>query len=67
MPEIVGPRPELHHAKGHDLSPSHRVHPWRFGLSLRGGFRLFRSGARLLLVGFVAIDYLSQLVGIMNF
>jgi len=48
-------------------SPSSRVHAWRFGLSLGAGFRLLRAAARLVLVGFVAIGYLSQLVWIMSF
>ncbi len=33
-------------------------------LVARGGFRLLRGTARLVLVGFVAIGYLSQLVWI---
>jgi len=36
-------------------------------LSLGGGVRLLRGAARLILVGFVAIGYLSQPVWIMSF
>jgi hypothetical protein len=36
-------------------------------LSLGSGFRLSRGTARLVLVGFVAISYLSQLVWTMSF
>ena len=38
-----------------------------FGLSFRGGFRPLRGAVRLVLVGFAAIGYLSQLVWVTSF
>jgi hypothetical protein len=44
-----------------------RVLAWRFGMSLVEGFRLLLGAGTLIFVGFVVIDYLSQLVFIMSF